>query len=254
LRTEPFENQLFNDWIYDYNFQIVFHLPLDRIQHYMIKSRGKLLKRVIKEKISDKTKALIFPRNHGLFEGFDEKIEQMLQAGLVDFYGRNFSETINPKRFKHLVIDEVQPMSLVHLEAGFVVWMASILLPVIAFAFEIIVGIKDFIVFRCVFVAYIRSLKGNVSIQDQQNIKIQEKTIEINQELVEKNPEKIVQMPKKSMDQVEDNFRKLTSNNENENAEFDEELLETVIQIPIVDMDLIETIYEEIVILESENY
>lgn len=104
------------------------------------------------------------PRNF-LSEVFDRKIQQLLEANLIEHYIESDNEkTFHMKNlkkgeqlFKVLTLDE--------LKAGFVVSFAPLLLSLVVFCFEWLVTLKDLFVFLITFKTYFRMKKHK---QDQQ--------------------------------------------------------------------------------------
>lgn len=168
---------LLNGSIYDHDFKGFFHVSSNILEFVVTKSKGKLLQRIIRESSLAATKTLIFYRNHRFYESFNEKIQQLVSAGIIDHLGGYDKDLVNPKRFAKLNLDQVQPMNLQHLEAGFVIWMISLMIPVTVFIFEWIIRFKDFIVFRFIFVAYIKTLERDLQ---NRHLEVQKKIESIN--------------------------------------------------------------------------
>lgn len=103
-----------------------------------------------------------------------------MTAGIVNFFAHNISDSINPKNFRHLTLDSVKPMSMEHLQAGFIVWLVSLLFPIFTFFGEWI------IVSRIKFLA--ASIKKAERKEKQRKRKLQEKLVKI-----EKDKQKILQ-------------------------------------------------------------
>jgi hypothetical protein len=182
--AENFDKILVNESVYDHQFKGVFHFLSNNLKLLIANSSGKILKRIIKEDILDTPKTLVFPRNHRFFEAFNQKIERIVPSGIiVDHFNDDiYRNLINPKQFKHLYLDQETPMALEHLEAGFVVWLVSLVFPIIAFIGEWIARFMDFIVFRSVFTAYIKSLERNVRNRDRKLQKFLMKMEKVKQE------------------------------------------------------------------------
>lgn len=125
-----------NDSIYGTSLKGVFHLPTGELDKIIFQTKGKILKRVFKESGVGARRIFIFPRNHRFYETFNRKLVQMVMAGLINNLAYEYTEMINKNRFKHLHTDSVEPMSLEHLEAGFVLWLISLIFPTLAFAGE----------------------------------------------------------------------------------------------------------------------
>jgi hypothetical protein len=166
-----FEIALFNNSIHDFHFKGVFYLLSDYLSHYIMNSKGQILQRIIKVTMIGSSKVFVLPHNHRFFEIFNKKTEQMITAGLINHFNRESKHSFNQKGFAPSSLENFKPMTLEHLEAGFVVWIVTLMFPIAAFVFEwivkCIVDMKIFIVFRCVFLAYLRNLEDNIRIRDQ---------------------------------------------------------------------------------------
>jgi hypothetical protein len=161
LDGDNFEWFWTNDSIHDSNMRAVFYLQSDRLAKLISKTKGKILKRIFKQSVMGSRKVFIFPQHHRFYETFDRKIVQLVTAGIINHLASEFKDVINTKRFSRLKSEEVEPMSLEHLEAGFVIWLVSMIFPIVAFAFEWVVTFKSFIVFERIFEEFIKSLENN---------------------------------------------------------------------------------------------
>jgi hypothetical protein len=106
------------------------------------KTKGRILQRVIQEKDLSRTKTLVFEHNHPFYKIFEEKIQQMVTGGILKHTINNYKDSINAIRLTHSKLNVETPMSLEHLEAGFVVWLVSLMFPIIAFMIEWFVHLK----------------------------------------------------------------------------------------------------------------
>lgn len=101
---------------------------------------------------------LLFPQRHFFFEVFDRKIQQLLEAHLIDHNLKNDNDEGNLKQFdKHEQPFKV--LTLDELEAGFVISIAPLALSLVAFCLEWLVTIKDLFVFFITFKTYFRMKK-----------------------------------------------------------------------------------------------
>lgn len=195
----------------------------------MAQSGGEILKRIIKENVLGSTKMIVFPRNHHFYESFNKNIERLVTAGIINYFGDDYKDLISVKRFSHLKLSKVKPMNLKHLEAGFVVWLMSLIVPVAAFIVEWIIRFKDFIVFRSVFTAFTKLKEENVRNRDR-NIQTFMKKLKLAKEKVQTIFElKKVEIYQESFEQIQ--------------------IKETQIdqKIQTVQKDTIEPIYDEII-------
>lgn len=88
-----------------------------------------------------------------MFDVFDRKIQQYLEADLINYNNRFFLELKNPKKFEKFE-EPFSVLTLEQLEAGFVVCLVPLLLSIFVFGFECLITLKDFIVFRIIFAKY----------------------------------------------------------------------------------------------------
>jgi hypothetical protein len=157
-RTEKeFEDALFGDEIYNHRSRTVFYLQSIYLAHTIEQSKGKILDRIIMEKLPwTAPLTLDFPHNHRFYESFNHKIQQMVTAGIIDHFGDDdYKDILNLKRFKPAQFDVMKPLNLSDFEAGFGYWLFSLIFPIAAFIGEWIFRFRDFIVFRCVVETFI---------------------------------------------------------------------------------------------------
>lgn len=129
--------------------------------------------RIIKESFITFSCGLETPRNHMLFNIFDLKMQQLLAAGIIQLLMKKH-ERLDPESFKkpQLLTKEylrdVYPklypkgpkvLTMEHLEAGFVVWMASLLLASITFMLEWINRMADILVIKFILTAFYEEKK-----------------------------------------------------------------------------------------------
>lgn len=96
-------------------------------------------------------RALVFPSDHFWFEIFDRKLQQYIEAGLIDFNIREWKEA------NHLVHEYEEPfavLTLGELEAGFVVSLLPLVFSVFVFGIEWMQTLKDLLVFLYIFKKY----------------------------------------------------------------------------------------------------
>lgn len=109
---------------------------------------------LLKKRFMLEARALLFPRNHFLYESFDQKLQQYIEADLINYNVRYFSEGFyDPKKMEQNE-EPFAVLTLEQLEAGFVVCITPLVLSVFVFAFEWIPTLKDLIVFLYIFKKY----------------------------------------------------------------------------------------------------
>lgn len=129
--------------IYDPNFKGTVQVHSEFLYFHVGVSKGKLLHRILKERLYLMMSGMMFPINHKLFESFDKKLQQLMTGGIIDHYREYYHEYSSPKRYDYLYPVKPKVLSLQLLEAGFVVWLVSLLLSVIVFILELIFGYSE---------------------------------------------------------------------------------------------------------------
>jgi hypothetical protein len=138
------------------------YVPLKR-------SRAELFKRIIGEPIQEQFCGVEFPRNHKLYKNFSRKITQLIEAGITKKYRKTNLIYSNPKYYekprmphkKYLettwrksFIDEPKILIMKDLEFGFVIWLGSLIFPLIGFRSEWLNRLKEFLIMKFMLVAY----------------------------------------------------------------------------------------------------
>lgn len=105
---------------------------------------------LLKDRFMLEAKSLVFRPHHFLLDAFDRKLQQYIEADLINYNTKIFYEINDPKNLK---ADE-EPfavLNLEELEAGFVVSLAPLFLGILVFAFEWIPTLKNLVVFLFIF-------------------------------------------------------------------------------------------------------
>lgn len=131
----------------DPHFKGAVEVPGDILRFLAIASNGSFLQRILHQPLYSRfvTQVLV---NNPLFETFDEKIQQLFTAGLIDFYDRDYQEFIKPERYQHLHYNGPKVLTLEHLHAGFVVCCVSLSFAICAFVFEWIVTLLQYLIIK----------------------------------------------------------------------------------------------------------
>lgn len=87
-------------------------------------------------------RAFIFNRNDFLFEVFDRKLQQYIEADLINYNLRRWKEKTNRKKYEHYQ-EPYAILTFEELEAGFVVCLIPLVLSIFVFAFERIITLKN---------------------------------------------------------------------------------------------------------------
>lgn len=109
--------------------------------------------RLLKNRYMVEMKVLVFNRYHFLFDIFDRKLQQYIEADLINFNINVLYENINPKKFE-IIKDSFKVLTLGELEAGFVVCMLPLVFSILVFLIEWVPTLKDFSVFLSIFEIY----------------------------------------------------------------------------------------------------
>jgi hypothetical protein len=111
----------------------------DHLSDYILGSGGQILKRIITDATFGSSKLFVMPHNHRFFEIFNEKTEKTIPSGIIHHFSKENKDLFNQKGFAPSKLENFKPMNLEHLEAGFVVWIVTLIFPITAFIFEWIV-------------------------------------------------------------------------------------------------------------------
>lgn len=103
-------------------------------------------------------RGLLFTPQHFLFEIFDRKLQQYVEADLINFNSRLFDEKSSAKQFKRFE-DPFAVLTLGELEAGFVVCMIPLVFCILVFLAEWVPAAIDLIVFLVIFKKFFNVLK-----------------------------------------------------------------------------------------------
>lgn len=90
---------------------------------------------LLKERLIIEARALVFDRHHFLFEIFDKKLQQYIEAGLINYNIKFFEEKNDPKRYEEYK-EPFAVLTMGELEAGFVVCVTPLVISILVFAIE----------------------------------------------------------------------------------------------------------------------
>lgn len=114
--------------------------------YYVKWSQGKILERLLPERMFLEMFSMGFPRNHQFFETFNEKLEQMTSGGLIDYYTSGYKDQMNPQRYAHLVGSNSDGLKMNRLQSGFVFWFVSTSFVLAGFFLDWLVKLKEYFV------------------------------------------------------------------------------------------------------------
>lgn len=134
--------------MFNSTFKDAIHIRGDLLWQTSQNTQGRLLKLLIKERFALAMMGIHFPRNHKLFEIFDRKLQQMLAAGLINYHVAEELLWMKPKSYEKyrnkFENDDPKILSIKDLKAGFVIWLCSIVISMVAFIFEWTYGMLKF--------------------------------------------------------------------------------------------------------------
>lgn len=134
----------------------------DVLMHQAIASNGTFLSRILKEAIYVRQVVILF-KDAKTLNIFDGKIEQIIEAGLIDYFNGDYSEHVNPKRYEHLHTVGPEVLTLQHLRAGFIIWILLVVVAILTFVGEWIVILKDLMIILSLFTAFYETQIPNTS-------------------------------------------------------------------------------------------
>lgn len=102
--------------------------------------------KLLSERYMLEAKALLFPNNHFLFNTFDRKLQQYVEADLINYNNRKWRRANNPRMFEKQK-EPFAVLTLRDLEASFVVCLLPFCLSIFVFALEWLRTLIDLIVF-----------------------------------------------------------------------------------------------------------
>lgn len=119
---------------------------------------------ILKERFFLEAQAIHLELFHFFFETFDRKLQQFIEADLINFNIGNFFEVSNPKRFEEFK-EPYDVLKLSELEAGFVVCTAPLFFSIFIFCIEWLPTLKDLVVTMFVFRKYFEAKKNHQSMK-----------------------------------------------------------------------------------------
>lgn len=140
--------------LFDPSFEGGLQIGYDQLMYHVKKSNGSILQRVLKEDLFINMLGLRFDMFHVFFEIFERKVEQLITGGIINYYIKQVTEDMNPKRYEHLYVNESKVLTMKHLEAGFVIWLFALSFAVMMFTIEWLIRLRDFLVFKYVFTEF----------------------------------------------------------------------------------------------------
>lgn len=103
-------------------------------------------------------RAILFAAHHFLFDVFDRKLQQYVEADLVNYNTMKFNEEFMRARVEDFK-KPVAVLTLGELEAGFVVFMVPLALSIITFGLEWIQTLMDYTFALIIFETFFKMKK-----------------------------------------------------------------------------------------------
>lgn len=120
----------------------------DRIYAFKIMLNFTISPKLLEERFSGSFFCVYGEVNNLFWQILATKLQQLVEAGLIDYNMRLWIDVINIKRWK--VESGPKVLTLEELEAGFVICLISIVISAVAFCFEWLITLKTFIVFNAI--------------------------------------------------------------------------------------------------------
>lgn len=120
-----------------------------------LKSKGKILDRVLGERLFGEMYGMVFLRNHMLFDLFDRKFKQMFNTGLISRIAKKHQLSIQPEtyaRFQEPTGPKILTME--HLEGGFIICFVPLWFCVAVFICEWLIKIGELLIVKLVVSAF----------------------------------------------------------------------------------------------------
>lgn len=146
--------------IYNKSFKGAMQIPAFTFYYKVLQSRGRILGRVMKERVDVEISGLIMPKNHKFYDLFNAKIQQLFEGGIISYFNEVWTKCLDPKRYAHFYNNEPQVLTMDHLEAGFVIWLVSLFGAVAVFLVEWLFRYKDYLTAKYLLASYFKMIKG----------------------------------------------------------------------------------------------
>jgi hypothetical protein len=139
---------------------------VENLFNAVMKTDGEMYERIPEERLLQLNSFVFLNRRNEIFQHpkFDEKMQQLNDAGILDYFMTEYKDKINRKRYKRIKSGP-QVLTMKQLEAGFVVWLISVQFAVLAFACEWLKRFFDYLVFKSIFVAFYDHKKSKMRLR-----------------------------------------------------------------------------------------
>lgn len=110
---------------------------------YELAIRGHLKRteppKLLPERYMLEKRALLFPPHNMFFEALDKKIQQLIEGGLIEYHLEKFYDRMKPARYATQK-ESFKVLTLGELEAGFVISLVPLVLSIVVFCVEKMIG------------------------------------------------------------------------------------------------------------------
>lgn len=128
-------------------FKGVIEASSDTLKFHAIASNGTFLKRILKQQFYSKFISHAC-RSTYFCKTFDEKIQQLITGGLVDYIDQEYMKFLKPDRYEHLLPKGPKVLTMKHLKAGFIVSFVPLLFAILAFFCEWLIRFFEYIMVK----------------------------------------------------------------------------------------------------------
>lgn len=142
--------------MFNHSFKGLLKVDLRMLHQLLKETRGKFKSRMKFRKSDDDTWRFDFAHYHRFLDSFNNKLQQLVTAGIINLYFTYASPDLNMKRYSHFFIEEPQILTMTDLNAGFSIWIICCSLGPIAFLIEWMIRIKDYFVVKYVLEAFFK--------------------------------------------------------------------------------------------------
>lgn len=126
----------------------------DTLHDTMTVTENLKLPKILKDKHTVTMKALFAQNFNRFFHAIDRKLQQLFEAGLIDYNTRYWFDRRDPRR--NFVESGPQVLTLEELEAGFAICILPLILSAFVFVVEWMVTFKDLLITQIIFESFLR--------------------------------------------------------------------------------------------------
>lgn len=137
-RNEKLVNY-YSPMLFDSKFKGVVQVFHDHLKTQAINTTGKFLDRIFKTRWNGDYYAMsFFGPSQKMKTVLQANIDLLVSGGFINYYEKDYNEYLKPKRYEHLHPVGPKVLTMSDLQAGFVIWLCSVMMAVIAFIGELV--------------------------------------------------------------------------------------------------------------------